>query len=141
MRRRSKSRELALQILYIIDVTKQTPQETMEVFWQENPEDEEIKAFSQELVNGTVSNIDRIDGLISKYAANWDIKRMATIDRNIMRMASFELLFKEDIPPKVTINEAVELAKRYGDVDSGKFVNGILDKINKVEAPVGKRQS
>ena len=141
MRKRSKSRELALQVLYMIDVTKQTSNEIFGIFWQEHPEEDSIKSFTEELVNGTMTNIERIDSLISKYASNWEIKRMAAIDRNIMRMATLELLFKDDIPPKVTINEAVELAKRYGDVDSGKFVNGILDKINKVEAPVAKRQS
>ncbi len=141
MRKRSKSRDLALQVLYAIDVAKQSPQETLEIFWQEHPEEDSVREFAEELVKGTMENIEKIDGLISKYASNWEIKRMATIDRNIMRMASFELLFKDDIPPKVTINEAVELAKRYGDVDSGKFVNGIVDKINKLEVPVGKKQS
>jgi len=141
MRKRSKSRELALQVLYTIDITRQSPQEIFGTFWQEHEEEDSIREFAEELVNGVASNIEKIDGFISKYASNWGIKRMATIDRNIMRMGSFELLYKDDIPPKVTINEAVELAKRYGDVDSGKFVNGILDKINKLETPVGKRQS
>ncbi len=74
-----------------------------------------------------------IDKIISEYATNWKIQRMAVIDRNVLRFATYELLFMEDIPPKVAINEAIDIAKKYGDKDSGKFVNGILDKINKME--------
>jgi len=74
-----------------------------------------------------------IDTLIKKHVKNWEIKRMAVVDRNILRMGCFELLFSEDIPPKVAINEAIELAKRFGDIDSPRFVNGILDKIYKIE--------
>lgn len=93
----------------------------------------EIKEFSIFLVEGISKNKDLIDSLISKYATNWQIQRMPAIDRNILRLATFELLFADDIPPKVSINEAIEMAKRYGDKDSGKFVNGVLDKINKTE--------
>jgi transcription antitermination factor NusB len=74
-----------------------------------------------------------IDKVISDYATNWELKRMAVTDRNILRFATYELLFMKDIPPKVSINEAIDIAKKYGDRDSGKFVNGILDKINKTE--------
>ena len=74
-----------------------------------------------------------IDALIKKHVKNWEIKRMAVVDRNILRLGCFELLFSEDIPPKVAINEAIELAKRFGDIDSPRFVNGILDKIYKME--------
>ena len=94
---------------------------------------DEIKEFSNFLVKGVAKNKDVIDSLISKYATNWQIQRMPTVDRNILRLATFELLFAEEIPPKVSINEAIEMAKRYGDKDSGKFVNGVLDKINKTE--------
>ncbi|MFT5170203.1 MAG: transcription antitermination factor NusB, partial [Candidatus Omnitrophota bacterium] len=78
-------------------------------------------------------NKKEIDDIIRKYAANWQLERMAVIDRNILRLGTFEIMFADEIPPKVTINEAVELAKKYGDSESGKFVNGILDKIHKEE--------
>ena len=77
--------------------------------------------------------MDELDETVSKYATNWKLGRMATIDRNILRIATFELLHAADIPPKVAINEAIEMAKKYGDKNSGKFVNGVLDKINKTE--------
>ena len=80
-----------------------------------------------------MAKLQNIDKLISKYADNWRIERMAVIDRNIIRMATFELLYGSDIPPKVAINEAVELAKKFGDDESGRFVNGVLDKINKIK--------
>lgn len=132
MRRRTKARECALKILYAIDITKDPERKCIDNFWESHPDIEnDVKSFTEELVEGVAKNKDYIDQTISKYATNWQIQRMATIDRNILRMSTFELIFAEDIPPKVSINEAVEIAKKYGDRDSGKFVNGILDKINK----------
>ncbi|MBM3248286.1 MAG: transcription antitermination factor NusB [Candidatus Omnitrophica bacterium] len=132
MRKRTRSRECALKILYGIDITGDAIQESIDNFWQSQEiEDSGVQEFASILVKGVLENLDRIDKEISKSAANWQLKRMAVIDRNILRIATFELLFKQDIPPKVSINEAVDLAKRFGDVDSGRFVNGILDKINK----------
>ena len=81
----------------------------------------------------------RIDDVIARYADNWEIHRMATVDRNILRLATYELLFVDEIPPKVSINEAVDLAKKFGDVESSRFVNGILDKIIKTETALAKR--
>ena len=81
-----------------------------------------------------MKNCSYLNSVIKKYVKNWEIERMAIIDRNILRLASFELMFVDDIPPKVSINEAVELAKRFGDIDSPRFVNGILDKIYKSES-------
>jgi len=92
---------------------------------------ESVRGFAEDIVNGVNSNKEELDRTITTYAANWEMGRMATVDRNILRIASYELLFAEDIPPKVAINEAIEMAKKYGDKNSGKFVNGILDKINK----------
>ncbi len=135
MRKRTLSRENALKILYASDISKESAGECGPKFWETNPEqDENVKDFADFLVAGVVNNKERIDNLIIRYAANWELERMASIDRNIIRIACFELLFVEDIPPKVAINEAIEMAKKYGDKDSGKFVNGILDKINKTEA-------
>jgi len=138
MRKRTKARECTLQILYQIDITKDSAEDLLSTFWENKKTESEVKDFAEMLVKGVAKNIERIDEVISKYASNWKLKRMAVIDRNVLRLATYELLFCEDIPPKVSINEAVDLAKKYGDIDSGKFVNGILDRINKEEAPGGK---
>jgi len=135
MRKRTKAREHALKILYAVDITGEEAKKCIDTYWQTNEEkDAEIKAFANTLVLGAVNNGKEIDRMISKYATNWQLNRMAVIDRNILRFATYELLFADEIPPKVTINEAIDIAKRYGDNDSGKFVNGVLDKINKSEA-------
>ena len=131
MRKRSKARELALKFLYQIDIIKEDPEGILALFWQEHRVAKSVKEFTNQVVKGTLEHLSQIDRVISRYAQNWQLKRMAVIDRNILRLASFELLFLEDIPPKVSINEAVELAKKYGDLESSKFVNGILDKIHK----------
>ena len=134
MRKRTKARECALKILYGVDITKDDSVESRVAFWQYQEEaDDDVRKFAEKLVKGVAEHKAEIDRMISKYALNWELKRMAVIDRNILRFATYELLFLDDIPPKVSINEAIDIAKRYGDRDSGKFVNGILDKINKTE--------
>ncbi len=137
MRKRTKARECALKILYAIDITGDDSKQSIDSFWQNHEKvDAAVRGFADQLVLGVSDNIAKIDKVISDYATNWGLKRMAVIDRNILRFATYELLFTEDIPPKVTINEAIEIAKRYGDKDSGKFINGVLDKINKTEKKV-----
>ena len=132
MRKRTKARESALKILYAIDITGDEPKKCIDNYWKDNEENEtEVKAFANALVLGAFNNIKEIDSVISECATNWQLKRMAVVDRNILRFATYELLFADEIPPKVTINEAIDIAKRYGDSESGKFVNGVLDKINK----------
>ena len=120
MRKRTKSRELALQMLYELDIKGEELGSIREEFWKRSFEDEsppkEVRIFSEELANGVLDNKDELDKAITIYAQNWQLKRMAVIDRNIIRMGCFELLFRDDIPPKVSINEAVELAKKYGDI-------------------------
>ncbi|MBU0634677.1 MAG: transcription antitermination factor NusB [Candidatus Omnitrophica bacterium] len=133
MRKRTKARECALQILYGFDIRKTDIQETLADYWKDRLEKKEVMEFAKVLVGGVLENKQKIDSFIVKYTENWRIERMAVIDRNIIRMAAYELLFMKDIPPKVSINEAVELAKKYGDEESGRFVNGVLDKINKSE--------
>ena len=133
MRRRTKARELALKILYQINVTGDTYKESLRSFWKSHKTSPQSKDFATILVQGTMENIGKIDDVISKYAMNWQIKRMAVVDRNILRMGTYELLYLPDIPPKVSINEAVDIAKKYSDPQSGKFVNGILDKIHRTE--------
>ncbi len=131
MRKRTLAREFALQILYQIDITRDDPEETLDNFWQIQREklEDSIKDFANSIVRGVVQNLEVIDERITQYAQNWQLKRMAVVDRNILRLASFELLFRGDIPPKVTINEAVELTKRFSCIEASKFINGILDKI------------
>ncbi|MEA3305321.1 MAG: transcription antitermination factor NusB [Candidatus Omnitrophota bacterium] len=134
MRKRTKARECALKILYQIDITKGNYEDSIRMFWEKEPAPEQsIREFAVRLVKGVMENFEEIDRAISGYAVNWQISRMAVIDRNVLRMAAFELLYMDDIPRKVSINEAVDAAKKYGDKDSGKFVNGILDKINKMK--------
>ena len=133
MRKRTKAREYALQMLYQVDIRRSESLELMRQFWEEQPDesDAEIRIFANELVQGTVSRLPEIDPILASHANNWSLKRMGMVDRNILRLGAFELLFSKDTPPKVCINEAVELAKRFGDTESGKFVNGILDAIHK----------
>ena len=134
MRKRTKSRECALKILYAVDIRKEPASECSGIFWENHPTiSEEIREFSEYLINGVCDNKKKIDSIITKYAKNWQLGRMPTIDRNILRLSTYELIFASEVPPKVSINEAIEMAKRYGDKDSGKFVNGVLDKINKTE--------
>ena len=131
MRKRTKARQLALQILYQIDITRENSATSLENFWrsQKKEVDSAVKQFSLELVEGIQKNREIIDRKIAQYAENWELRRMAVVDRNILRQACFELLFRPEIPPKVAINEAIELAKHFSSVEAGKFVNGILDKI------------
>ncbi|MBL7071233.1 MAG: transcription antitermination factor NusB [Candidatus Omnitrophica bacterium] len=134
MRKRTKARECALKVLYQIEMTKDDYTESLARFWDREPEaDGTVKEFTGALVKGINENSSEIDSTISKYTTNWNINRMAVVDRNILRMATYEILFVDDIPPKVSINEAIDIAKKYGDTDSGKFVNGILDKISKMK--------
>lgn len=149
MRKRTRSREFALQILYEIDVAGTSQRDALDDFWLDrsdlalsNPEKEAleqdkqepgIREYTEKLVHGALDKLPAIDPTIERYAENWAMSRMACVDRNILRLATYEILFVDDIPVKVAINEAVELAKRYGEADSSKFVNGILDRIAKTE--------
>ena len=132
MRKRTLAREFSLQILYQIDITGDKHGEALENFWDAHLEDkveEETKSFTNKVVNGVIDNLEVIDSNISQYATNWQLERMAVVDRNVLRLGCYELIFRDDIPPKVSINEAVDLAKKYSGIEAGKFVNAILDKI------------
>lgn len=133
MRKRTIARECALKILYQAEMTRRDIHLAAEQYWNGREKNRTIFQFCQLLTEGTEKYLEEIDGKIATYANNWQLKRMAVIDRNVLRLGVFELLYSPGIPPKVAINEAVELAKKYGGVDSGKFVNGILDKIHKTE--------
>lgn len=134
MRNRTKSREYALQMLYQLDIRHASAEQILQEFWQTLEATEEIKTFANQLFTGTTQQLGEIDPLITRHADNWALERMAVIDRNIIRLGAYELLHASDVPPKVCINEAIELAKRFGDAESGKFINGILDAIHKSHA-------
>ena len=134
MRRRTLSREHALKILYQAEITRRDLSLILADYWKmEEVKDEEVMTYAQKIAEGVLKELQILDDKISRYATNWQLKRMAVIDRNVMRIGLFELQHTTDIPPKVAINEAVDLAKKYGDLESSKFVNGILDKIHKKE--------
>jgi N utilization substance protein B len=126
---RRKGRETALQILYQMDVAAAPAEEAIELFWSNLGEGREGRDFATELVRGVAAQQPRIDELIRKASTNWRLERMARVDRNILRLGVFELLALPDVPRRVAINEAVELARRYGNEHSAAFVNGLLDKI------------
>ena len=133
MIKRRRSRESAIQVLYQRDRTKQDAQKALAHFKEHFLEKKENDEFLVRIVLGVLDHEKEIDQLIEHYSENWRLDRIAPIDRAILRMAIFELLYCEEIPPKVTLNEAVDLGKQYGSEDSGSFINGILDQIlNKV---------
>jgi N utilization substance protein B len=131
MRNRTKSREYAIQMLYQADIRHAEAPAILDAFWLDQDVTDEVKAFANQLFAGTLQHRADVDKLIEQHADNWDLNRMAVIDRNILRLGVFELLHVGQVPAKVCINEAIELAKRFGDAESGKFINGILDAIHK----------
>ena len=138
MRRRSRAREYALQILYQVELRNETPDEVIRQFWEnaedlskEDAKEADIRDFAAVLVKKVLEHRDAIDKDIEQSAEHWKISRMALVDRNILRLGACEILHLGDTPAKVAINEAIELAKKFGDADSPKFVNGILDKVAK----------
>ncbi len=128
MAKRSKAREVALQVLYEDDLNPgQEPMERTEFLRSRLQEDADLVAFAQSLIDGVRRNRSELDALLVKTAENWSLERMATTDRNVLRLGAYEILFTQT-PAAVAINEAVELAKRFGAAQSAPFVNGILDK-------------
>ena len=139
MASRRRAREYALQILYVIDIVARPPKDAQNELWSllmdgdgvdelRPPESEEVE-FAQRLVRGVHSSRDELDALIERSSTNWRLARMPVVDRNILRIAAFELSECHDIPPSVSINEAVELAKEFGTTESRAFINGIVDRI------------
>lgn len=125
---RHQSRERALQILFQYDVHGK-PGLWLDEFWKPLKADDETRAFAERLVQGVVEHKNEIDLLIGKYAMNWKVSRMPIVDRNILRAGLYELVWMDEVPAKVTIDEAIKLAKSFGDDEASKFVNGILDKV------------
>jgi len=146
MSHRRKSREVTLQILYALDAMEGSVEETFSKFWENFDPQEDARQFAMLLTHGSWSKKEEIDATISQHSEHWSLSRMARVDRNILRMAVYELLYCPDIPPKVTLNEAIDLAKLYGSENSGSFINGILDalyaymrkmEMEKTKAPLG----
>jgi transcription antitermination protein NusB len=130
MTRRTRGREIALQVLYQTEVNPGTPAEEVRWFIERRLlGDRKLVEFAEGLVAGVQAHQPHIDGLISEVAENWRLDRMAAIDRNILRLGAYEMLFCPDVPTKVAMNEALELAKRYSTAQSSRFVNGILDRL------------
>ena len=127
---RRHSREYALQMLFQRDLGGSSVGEACRTFWEGKSESEDVKSFAELLVAGTVGDIERIDPLIRRQARNWKLDRMAAVDRNILRLAVYELL-QGVTPPAVVINEAIEIARKFSTDESTQFVNGILDGIRK----------
>ena len=133
MRKRTQAREIALQLLYKRDLNPEEVDTLLDSFWETRPFPSEVREYTERLVRGTLLHLEEIDPVLSKYTEHWELHRMAVVDRNILRFSTYELLYLEEIPPKVVINEAVNIAKKFSQEESGKFVNGILDKINHAE--------
>jgi transcription antitermination protein NusB len=141
---RRRAREIALQVLFSLDLNPGvTPAQALAQFWHDfvyesRPEDptadadppREVVSFAETLVGGTVENLAELDGIIQRASKNWRLERMARVDRNVLRLATYELRYVPEVPAKVVINEAIEVAKRYGASESPAFVNGLLDRIS-----------
>ena len=138
---RSQCREWALQFLYQAEFAGDRSREDLERFWGHfHPEGPGVPAYLRELAAGVASHQEELDALIVRYSEHWRLERMTVVDRNLLRLAVFELLYQPKVPPKVVLNEAVELAKRFGSDDSSAFVNGILDRIREALEAVSSEQ-
>ena len=130
MRGRRKAREIALQVLYGLNFENIDAQKALDLFWSNFVAPKAAKEFAAFLVQGTCEHKEELDKLIAGCSDNWSLGRMSRVDINILRLAVFEFLYCDDIPPKVTLNEAVDLGKTFGSENSGSFINGILDTLN-----------
>ena len=132
--KRRKAREVALQFLYQLDLNDaDDPSPHDEEFWARHPVDEDTRVFADALVRGAKTNQAKIDHAITQFAEHWDLERMAVVDRNILRLAVYELLYTADVPPKVAINEYVEIAHAFYDQGEPTFVNSVLDRVARQE--------
>jgi N utilization substance protein B len=131
MGKRRKARESTLQILFQLEFDNTNPEKTIGSFWKNKKATKEIEEHSRWLVEGITSHREKIDRLIQSVSANWRISRMAIVDRNVLRIAVFELLYEESLAPAIVINEAIEIAKKYSSEEGATFVNGVLDAVRK----------
>ena len=128
---RTASRELALQVLYARELAEDDPVEVAEEAFLASEVPEKVRRHARTLVDGVLANLVQLDEEIAATADNWELKRLATIDRNVLRLALYEMLHVEDVPARVAINEAIELGKRFSTKQSGGFVNGVLDALRR----------
>lgn len=126
---RTSAREAALQMLYAVEAGEETVEHVIRQFWRQTPGDAEGRVYADELVRGITETQQAVDELIRSASENWRLERMTRVDRNILRVAAYELSRSSEVPRAVAIDEAVELAKRFGTEDSSKFVNGVLERI------------
>ncbi|MGD9174283.1 MAG: transcription antitermination factor NusB [Desulfobacterales bacterium] len=142
---RRQARELAMQALFYMDTQQNGSPEMLERFCENFNLPQKVRPFFLQLVNGVLAAQPQIDILIERYSKNWKMHRMSCVDRNVMRLAVFEMLFCSDIPPKVSINEAIDVAKKFGTEESGAFINGIVDRIRiaieKREVPISTEEN
>jgi len=129
MGKRRKARELAIQVHFHLEFNPGDPKEEFDLICENFNSRDSIRSFSEKLVTGVCEKKEELDRLIIRASKNWRLDRMPRLDKCILRLAAFEILFMEDIPPKVSIDEAVEMGKKFGGKDSGSFINGVLDNI------------
>ena len=137
---RHEARERALQILFQYDVHGK-PGLWLDEFWKPLEVDAETRAFAEQIVAGVLDKKKELDATLAKYATNWKVSRMPIVDRNILRAGLYEFFWMDDVPAKVTLDEAVELAKSFGDEEASKFVNGVLDKILATEPKLEQKRA
>lgn len=137
---RHQARERALQILFQQDIHGKADMH-LDEFWNEYSASDESKAFAEQLVQGVLEHKKELDATIGKYATNWTVNRMPVVDRNILRAGLYELLWLDEVPAKVTMDEAIELAKNFGDDDASKFVNAVLDKALATESRLAAKRA
>ena len=129
---RRDGREAAIQFLYQFDTHKPANiDEALKAFWLQTEVKQNVRDFANDLLKGALVKLPEVDAKIRTLADNWDFERLAVVDRNILRLAVYEMLFRPEIPPVVSINEAIEIAKKFSSAESGKFVNGLLDRVKK----------
>ena len=131
MGRRRRSRELAVQVLFQLEYNTEEPDVSFNLVCDNFDSPKQIRPFALKLVLGVCEHRDALDNLIRGASENWRLERMPFLDRSILRLAIYEMIFVEDVPPKVSIDEAVEMGKKFGSKDSGGFLNGVLDKVYK----------
>ena len=131
MGKRREGREAAVQLLFHWDMNVRQPleQSSLDGFWQLRTANQATMEFATRVAIGAIAEQGTIDEKISRYTANYELKRISAVDRNILRVAIYEMLFCNDVPPIVAINEAIDIAKKFGTEESGKFVNGVLDRV------------
>lgn len=139
MRKKTAARVLAVQALYQVDLRGKDFLAELDAFLRGSSEDEEVRMFAEDLVKGLLEKQDAVDAAIAGAAENWDVSRMAAVDRAILRLGVHELLHRPDVPPKVAIDEAIRLAKKFSTRESGAFVNGVMDKVMNAHLPPAAR--